>query len=491
MKRTIAIISLFLFQNLAAQDSHEWNLFSGNEASLLGAASIAGVDDFSTAFYNPGYLAYVNKNFSLNGNLFSAQEIKAENAAGENNNIYTSLFNIIPNMTAGPLPFQLDKKGSFGYIIFEKQYAANTYSYLKQEYADLIHEFDFGENSPTFFEGNEFYSGEFTYEKSLTEYWAGISWGRSSKHWGVGFSLFGALRSQKNSFDLYSLAADMQNDIAVTTNFKYNLDYFNVRLILKTGIVYNDDDFRFGLTFTTPSVHIYGNGNIGGNISSTGIFYRDENNNVYGPFDFIATNREQNLPTYYRSPSSAAFGLVKKFGTTEIGIGGEYFASLPLDVVISPEDARFVIINPSDEDIEANGKLIILTTHQVSREIFNFGFSIKQYLSKKFTAYFNFHTDFSTQKKNDDKFIYVNNEIWDIYHFTTGVIYRTKKTLIGTSVQYSFSRDKNLTSFTNLNSSPLENNEMFLINNEPTSMDIIYNRILISVGITYFIEPLF
>ncbi len=485
------LLSILIFCNYFAQDSHQWNLFPGNEASLLGAASVAGINDFSTAFYNPGNLGNLNKKFSLNGNLFSAQEIKAYNAAGENNDIYTAAFSIIPNMTAGHLPINIDPKGQFGYIIFEKEFDDLSYSYIKQETTDLIPEVDLGENFPKLFSDKEFYSGEFSYDKYLTEYWAGISWGRATKHWGIGITLFSAFRSQRNTFELRSLAADTENDVAVTTSFKYSLEYFDARILMKLGLVYIEENFNFGLTFTTPSAHIYGSGDLGGNITSTGIFFRDENNQAYGPYDFIATNKERDLPTNYSSPFSFAVGFTKRFKDMQIGIGAEYFARIKPKIVVAPNNTHFVIINPSNEDLSANGKLILLTTYQQSKPIFNFGISINKKLSEKITSYFNFRTDYSTVVDNSDEFIYVNNEAWNIYHITLGAMYKAKKTLIGTSIQYSFSRDKNIIGFTNLNSNPLQHNEMFLINDSPTNMNIVYNRLLISVGITYFIEPLF
>ncbi len=487
MKKIVLIA--FFVSSAFAQDSHQWNLFSGNAATLLGAAAIAGVNDYSTAFYNPGNMGNLDENFSLTGNLFSAHEIRAYNGAGENNDVYTSLFDIIPNMTAGALPFQFDKKGRLGYVIFEKQFINNNYSYLKQQFVDLISEINLG-SSANLFAGDEFYSGAFVFEKYITEYWAGLSWGRASGHWGLGFSLFTALRKQKSIFELYSVAADLQNSTAMTTDFKYMLDYFDVRVLLKTGISYNDETLRFGLTFTTASSHIYGKGNLGGNISSTGIFFHDDEGNVYGPHDFIATNKESALPTNYRSPFSLGFGIAKTLGETEIGFGCEYFGKLSIGNAITPSNSHFVIINPQNDDISANGKLIVLTTYQQSDAVFNYGFSVKQDFSEEISGYLNFRTDFSTTPKQSNELIFVNNEAWNIYHVTIGAMYKTPKITIGAGVQYSFSRDKGMTSFTNLNSTPLENNEMFLINNDPTDMRISYNRILISVGITYFIEPL-
>ena len=487
MKKVILI--LFLPLLIFAQDSHYWNIFSGNLSSLLGASSIAGIDDFSTAFYNPGYLGKVSPNFSLNGNIFSFQENKAYNAAGANNNTYSSSFGILPNMTAGPVPVQLDKKGRLGYVIFQKSYASNDYSFIKQEFRDLIPSFEI--NNHTIYEGDEFYSGEFELNKDLTEYWAGISWGRYENGFGFGISFFAAIRNQQNFFQLNSLAADLQNDVAVTTNLRYKLDMFDVRLLAKVGAVYENEDLRLGLTFTTPSVHFYSDASLGGYISSTGLYYRDDEDNLHGPHDFVATNTEKNLSTNYRSPFSIGFALLKKINGFKFGFGAEYFSSISLNTVISPKDAEFVITNPSGEELPVNGKLAVLTTYQEASKVFNYGFFVERELTKKLAMYFNFRTDFSASKKHGEEFVYVNNDMWNFYHLTLGAIYKTRKISVGIAAQYSLSRDKNISSLTNLNSNGINSDDFFLINNDNTEMNLVYNRLLISVGITYFLEPLF
>ncbi len=486
MKKVILI--LFLPLLIFAQDSHYWNIFPGNLSSMLGAASIAGLDDFSTAYYNPGYLGKLSPNFSLNGNIFTVQGNKAYNAAGENNDAFTSSFDILPNMTAGPIPLQLDKKGKLGYVIFQKAYAYDDYSLLKQEFNDLIPAFDV--NNHLIYNGDEFYSGEFEFDRYLTEYWAGISWGRYDNGFGFGISFFTAIRDQQNFFQLNSLAADLENEVAVTTNLRYKLSMFDVRLLAKVGAIYESEDFRIGITFTTPSVHLYSSALLGGYVSSTGLFYRNDEGNIQGPHDFIATNTGKDLISNYRSPFSAGFAFVKIVDEYQFGFGGEYFAHISFNTVVSSENSNFIIINPSENELPINGKRAVLTTFQEASSIFNYGFFIGRKITQELTAYFNFKTDFSTSKKHGNEFVYVNNDMWDFYHLTLGAIFQTQKISVGIAAQYSLSRDKNIPSLTNLNSNGINSEDFFLINNDISEMNIIYNRLLISLGITYYLEPL-
>ncbi len=483
MKKIFLI--LFISVTLFAQDSHYWNIFPGNNAMLYGASAIAGVNDFSTGYYNPGNVGFVDKNFSISGNLFYFEGSKLFNGAGEANDINSGVFEWLTNMTAGPIPFQLDKKGVLGYIVFQKQAAIQNYTLIKHEYKDLISEVSSG-TRPPIFSGKEFYTSDFNFKVNLYEYWAGLTWGRATKHWGIGFSAFVPWRTQTNFFQLYSSASDLQNNVAVTTDFNYTIDYFDARILLKTGLVYKGDDFNFGFTFTSPSVHLYGQAEVRGKITSTGFYLTDTNNVVSGPYDFIATNRENRLPTDYASPLSFAAGFVKKIGTLEAGFGFEYFDGIRRKVFVSPSDKNFVIINPQPDSISVNGKLVLLTTYQKSKPVLNFGFSLKNNFNEKLSLGFTFRTDFSTTDKKDDKYVYINNSAWNIYHITFGGVYKVGKTTLGLNLEYSFSRDKNMVSYTNLNSQPLENNQMFLINRSNAKTNISYNRLMLSVGITYF-----
>jgi hypothetical protein len=71
------IILLFLSSSLCqAQDNHYWSQQYGAESTLLGGAMVAGANDNSAIYYNPGSLGFiVNPSLSIDANVYRMDKI--------------------------------------------------------------------------------------------------------------------------------------------------------------------------------------------------------------------------------------------------------------------------------------------------------------------------------------------------------------------------------------------------------------------------------
>ena len=490
----IAIILLLLNSIFSAQDNHYWNLFEGNESAVLGGIVIDGVNDYSTSYFNPGNIAFLQTSgLGVSGNVYSYLDYVDVNAAGEGNNLSKAKFAVLPNMGAGALPFNKEEDSRIGYLFFVRQSSALTLNNRVEEDFDEIptRSFNLDNQVVNYYEGDERYIGELNTDHRLTEYWAGVSYGKKfSNNFGIGFTLFGSMRDQIKRYDLSLFAVDTESSVAATTDWNYLIDYIDYRILGKLGLVYKSKSFNLGLTLTTPSVHIYGSGVIGGRVTSTGVYVGEiPNTTISRPYDYVASKRESGVKTNYSSPLSIGLGLKKDFGSWQVRLAVEWFDKVSKHTLIQADDPYFTITDPNLDTTGVIVEVPLLSFNQQAKSIINFGFAMKKTISENLGVYFSFRTDYSSFDKDDDLSLTLGeSDDWNIYRFTTGGTYNFAKTIIGLGFQYSFSRDSDMVSRTNLNPQQITEESLFLLNTTPTNSRIIYNEFKLILAFTYLFD---
>lgn len=489
------VVLLSLFYSVAiAQDNHYWNLFTGNESAVLGGIVLDGVNDYSTSYFNPGNIAFLKSSgLGVTGNVYAYLNYNHENAAGEGNDFTKKKFSFLPNMGAGAAPFNKEDNSRIGYLFFARQSAALTMNNRVEELYDVIPTRSFNLNDQTveYYKGDERYIGEINTDHQMTEYWAGISYGKKfSDNFGVGFTLFGSIRDQIKKYDLNIFAVDIENSLSATTDWNYMMDYLDFRILGKLGLVYKSESFNLGLTLTTPSIHLYGTGVIGGRVTSTGVYIgKIPNTNISRPFDYVASKRESDVVTNYISPLSIGIGLKKDIGSWRIRLAAEWFNKIPEHTLIQAEDPYFTITDPTNDSSRVVAEIPLLKIQQKGKSIINYGIALQKTFSEEFVAYLSFRTDFSNfEKSNENSFTVGETDDWDIYRFTTGGTYQFSRTIIGLGFQYSFSRDRNKISLSNLNPKQITENDLFLLNTTPTNSSIVFNEYKLILAFTYLFD---
>lgn len=79
------IFSFFIFFviSLNAQDRQFWDQAVGSRAALLGGIVVAGVNDYSATYYNPGSLSFLSKkSMSVNFNMYGIKDFQFINGGG-------------------------------------------------------------------------------------------------------------------------------------------------------------------------------------------------------------------------------------------------------------------------------------------------------------------------------------------------------------------------------------------------------------------------
>lgn len=95
---------LFLFQGfgVSAQESNYSNYEVGSKATMLGGSVVAGVDNISAVFYNPGALSFIeNSSVTLETATLFGGNLQIKNGAGNTLDIKSSFFDVIPSLIGG------------------------------------------------------------------------------------------------------------------------------------------------------------------------------------------------------------------------------------------------------------------------------------------------------------------------------------------------------------------------------------------------------
>lgn len=165
----------------------------------------------------------------------------------------------------------------------------------------------------------KFYRGQFTYDSEVSEFWAGLSWAHQVRdNFSIGISGFFAFRKQSFNTAQFGRMANIDSEFVASQDSFLNMDFYNVRGLLKFGAAADFDALKIGAALTTPSVSLYGKGTVAG---GAGLFKEDDAIGV------LADDRQEELNADYQTPLSLALGLEYAI-TKKIRVAGtiEWFA---------------------------------------------------------------------------------------------------------------------------------------------------------------------
>jgi hypothetical protein len=387
--RTLLVAAVLLVgvtpHALAAQDAHYWTQQYGPRASLLGGAVIGSVDGFAATFYNPARLSLLEgPGFVLSTQVFEFESITVENGAGQGVDLSTTRSGLEPSLIAGRLPFGGDAH-TWAYSLLTRQ-RVNT-----DVGTELI--FDADEIDPE--EGLERVVGTVRFENDVRDSWAGVSWAhRPGARIGLGATMFGALRSHSSRFEGIGQSLDSagvgEADIDIGGH-----NYWSIRLLWKVGVYYQVSKLDLGLTLTTPSVQLLGQGRVG---ASRGRFGDDEG-------DALAADLQDGLDSSYRSPLSVGLGAAWTLGDTRLHGSAEWFAALdPYDVIAA-------------DAIPVEGDTVRVGLTHAANSVLNWGVGVEHRFSARVQGFASLVTDLSAAP---DEPVAIGTAPWDITLGTVG-----------------------------------------------------------------------
>jgi len=359
---------LFSAAPAAAQDAHYWTLQYGPRSSLLGGAVIGSVDDVSGTFYNPGALARAEDlAFAVSTDVFEYTGIALEDGGGNGVDLGTAKSGLRPSLVAGTI--SKDLLGTGGILA----YSALTRSRGTQDLAGAI--LLSGDDIPPELDRDAIV-GAVDITGRFNDFWGGLTFSQGlGDRIGLGVTWYGAVRSQTRQ--LQSIAQFVGTDGSGLSEIdNASGKYTAFRTLFKFGGFFDLGAVTGGVTLTTPSIHITGNGQLGV-IQST----------IGADTTALLAGIQTDLPAEYKSPLSLGGGLAWRLGPARIHGSLEWFDKIAPYVVIQG-DSLYA------QEPEGEGG-VLDAVHEQS-EALNWGLGLEYTLSDTFTGYLSYFVDNST-----------------------------------------------------------------------------------------------
>jgi hypothetical protein len=442
MKWFITLLLFALPSILFSQDYQYWSEQYGARASLLGGATIAGSEDNTAVYYNPGALGWLeSSSISVNATVYKAQLTYLENVAGEGNSDHYTRYVYYPQMLSGMVPIGKNDRYKIGYVLMTRYNDRQRYNARVTEETDVM------ELIP----GDEYYVGAYEFYKSIDEQWGGLGIGyQVSDKIAIGVTQFVSYRYQDYSTSTYVRTIPVVDSsyFLSSRNSHEDLVYYNWRILWKFGISINTDNIDLGFTITTPTVNIFGDNDVQREVSFSNI------PNFVGEgvvLDFLAIDRQESLKTHYKLPWSFGAGIRYDFGTTRVSLNMEYFTRIKA-YDISPADHRPVIYPPNLYTEELIGKIDFLSVKSKHNAVFNVAVGFEKEMNENIDLLLGARTDFSNFRYDfDTDGIVMKGRSWDLYHLSGGITYKFEKSALTAGLDLMFGYKDGLTNFVNFN----------------------------------------
>ncbi len=410
-RRARLILGLFLLVSLspdpaAAQDSQWWTNQYGNRARLLGGAVIGSSRDLSSVYYNPGGLALVEQpDALLTGYVFELDNIKYTDVLLEGAELSSTRFDAVAGMIAGQLPFNFlgDSRLAYSYLTRHNlEYRFNEGGTISGDsLADL--------------EGIETVSAAITYETRLREYWGGLTWSSPFlDDYGFGISLFVANRSQRLRYQTNLTATGETEGVATVSGLR-RYDYYDWRVLTKIGLSTSFQRWNVGLTVTTPSLHLFGSGDIA---------YEDLA--ILRDLESVTTSFQDGLSTGYAS-------------SWAIGAGGEYIGNGWKAHVATEWFNRVdvVVLDTEPFRSQTDSSLVIdPDVTNVMRGLLNVALGFERKWSDTYSGYATFYSDWTGSEVGDGSV--TTTTPWNLWTLGAGAIFSIGRSEFTTGLTYKF-----------------------------------------------------
>lgn len=471
----LSVLFLLSFFCVSGQDTHYWTNQFGTRSALMSGAVVGGARDNTMIFYNPAALVFMkNTSVSVNANAYNVQNIKIENALGEQADYLSNQSNSVPLLAGGLIRMKSEKvKVGYG-IMAPVDFSFKGIARVDNN-IDVINEAE----SP----GEEELVGESSVSTDLRELAFILSSSTAlSEKWSVGVTSLFVFRSHlyNRSLNAYVFPNNPNYDL-IGGNLLENVDYYNLRYVLKLGLLYRTEPWSFGLTFSAPSLNLFGRGTTASNLAARNLRFNAMPDRVSG----VATDRQSKLKTRFRSPWSAAIGLNYRGERSGIGVAAEYFGGVDVYTIMQPAANTFV--RPESLAPEL-GSDLFLNTPAGASPVFNVAAGYEYFLNERWTLYLSARNNMSSFNPdvNDAPGIRTTLSSWDIYHLTSGATINNERTSISFGLLLSSGRDDEYEQQGNL----AQVRESDLVKGTVTITEAKYFTAGFLFGFTYFFDRL-
>jgi hypothetical protein len=467
------LILFFLVSGSAiqAQDTH-YNTFQfGARSVLMGGAVIGSVNDNTAVFYNPGALGFIDSgNLSINATAYQFNKIRIYNATGQQKDFKSNHFGTVPLLIGGMIASGV-KKLKLGYGMMSPVNFGFKATARVDQKLPIVSDAE----SP----GDEEYIGQSNIDYKLNELAVGVGAGyKLNDQWSVGLTNILTVRSVDFERATYSrLFLNTTGNPLVSSSFVRNVEYSHIRYAAKIGLNYQAKNFGAGLTFTTPSVSLTGDGTIFVDIIGNYILYGGSRT------DLLANDRQEKIKAHFKSPLSVAAGINWSYQRSSFGIAAQYYGSIAVYDILRAAPAAFV--RPASLN-SSWGSEDFLRVKTGAKPVFNIEVGYEYLLNRALALNASFYTNQSyfDEQARESPGIKSDYTTWDIYHFTVGGTINRNRSKISIGVLYSTGKDGNRVEDDNLNK-PRESN---FLQGEPFITSATGQSIGFLLGFTYMFK---
>jgi hypothetical protein len=408
-----ALSCLALAPLVRPQDSHYWTNQYGTRATLLGGAVIGSVLDLSGTYYNPGGMSLIEDPDTLMATkVLQYPRLTLVGNGRENVPLNSHNPGPAPSLIAGTIRLRGLSKHWFGYSYVSRQEVKLGVSVSSTGVRDVLPDLP----------GDEDYTTQFRLDEKVSERWFGLTWStRVSKGLGIGVSQYIAVRSHRASVQELVEALMPDDRVAMSLGAR-QYQYQHFRVLWKIGLACDLAPFTLGLTLTTPSLGLHGNGSTGVNSTVVALDLDGDGDQD----DFLAADYSDRQPATYRTPFSVAAGMTFKFQKVRFYWSTEWFAS------VSP----YTVVAADDFAAKSTGETLSTDVTQELASVFNLGVGLEWLYSSRFKGYVSFTTDYSAKKPGTGTNLSLTD--WDIHHFITGAEFAVRKSKLTAGLGFSF-----------------------------------------------------
>ncbi|RLD24664.1 MAG: hypothetical protein DRI71_01895 [Bacteroidetes bacterium] len=457
--------SLFLSVGANAQESNYSNYEVGAKATMLGGSVVAGVDNISAVYYNPGALSFIGQSsVTLETSTLFGGMLQIDNGAGQDINIRSNFFDVIPSLIGGVIKSKKKPDWSFAYSSITVNSSFIEFNVRNTMFYDVLL------NSP----GDEFYEGLYDYSNKIRENWIGATASKKvNENFGIGVSLFGVYFSQNYKLRQSATASEVNGNVIsrslAHSSIQRDLRFGSFGFVLKAGGVYKWQNSSLGFTISSPNLNIdlFAKGDISQTISIQlpNLQNLSLTENLYGG----------KLTTYHRTPLIMSLGYEREWLNSTWNFSVTYNSPVKEYVMIASEVQIFDQPALTKEPVMA---------YDMARQIINFSIGLKKDIRDGLSFLGGARTDlnYSSDSFLDSNKFVPKMSYWNLYHVTGGIIWYNEKAHLTLGGDYAFGLSKGDLQQVNL-SDPVESELLFGQKTKDTRT--VHNQIYVVLGFSY------
>ncbi len=251
--KTAAAVVILLawsgFAGVVADDTNYRNFLVGDRAAGMGGAVTASTADLDAAYYNPAGLAAVaGSRISLSVSLYGIQKYRVADGLGPGEHLKAAQFETIPSTFGSILNISENLSLAFAVFVPDSLDINVRESFRRRPDAPGL-------------ERSDYYSASF--DDSSTWLGPSLGWraGRRLRIGAGGYLVYRSLDTKQDWAYLYT--AGGTREVSRVQARVHNLDFSNYSLLGILGAQYDlSETVVLGLAVQTPSLDIYGSGNL-------------------------------------------------------------------------------------------------------------------------------------------------------------------------------------------------------------------------------------